>query len=121
MFHTLRSFKPQTATEQSAYDRWMDQTAQREQARVARVHGAEGIIPVPVWFALFFISGVIVVYMLFFADPGEGAITQGVLMGGNRGDHAADPPADVPRSSTRQRVGQAATHRHATIPPHHRC
>jgi hypothetical protein len=82
MFHTLRSFKPQTATEQSAYDRWMDQTAQREQARVARVHGAEGIIPVPVWFALFFISGVIVVYMLFFADPGEGAITQGVLMGG---------------------------------------
>jgi hypothetical protein len=82
MFHTLRSFKPQTATEQSAYDRWMDQTAQREQARVARVHGAEGIIPVPVWFALFFISRVIVVYMLFFADPGEGAITQGVLMGG---------------------------------------
>jgi hypothetical protein len=82
MFHTLRSFKPQTATEQSAYDRWMDQTAQREQARVARVHGAEGIIPLPVWFALFFISVVIVVYMLFFADPGEGAITQGMLMGG---------------------------------------
>jgi hypothetical protein len=82
MFHTLRSVKPQTATEQSAYDRWMDQTAQREQARVARVHGAEGIVPLPVWFALFFISGVIVVYMLFFADPGEGAITQGMLMGG---------------------------------------
>jgi hypothetical protein len=82
MFHTLRSVKPQTAPEQSAYDRWMDQTAQREQARVARVHGAEGIVPVPVWFALFFISGVIVVYMLFFADPAEGAITQGMLMGG---------------------------------------
>ena len=34
-------------TEQSAYDRWMDQTADREQARIDRVHGAEGIIPVP--------------------------------------------------------------------------
>jgi hypothetical protein len=46
MFHTLRSVKPRAATEQSAYDRWMDQTLQREQARVAR---AEGIMPLPVW------------------------------------------------------------------------
>ena len=45
MFHTLEVSQPQTATEQSAYDRWMDQTAQREQARVARVHGAEGNRP----------------------------------------------------------------------------
>jgi hypothetical protein len=35
-----------------------------------------------VWFALFLISGVIVIYMLFFADPGDGAITQSVLMAG---------------------------------------
>jgi hypothetical protein len=70
----------QTATEQSAYDRWMDQTAQRQQARIARVHGAEGIIPLPVWFALTQ-SPPFLVYMLFFADPGEGAITQSVLIG----------------------------------------
>jgi hypothetical protein len=82
MFRTLRSVNPQTATEQSAYDRWMDQTAQRQQARIARVHGAEGIIPLPVWIALFSIFAVIFVYMLFFADPGEGAITQSMLMGG---------------------------------------
>ena len=30
---------------------------------------------------LFFISVVIFVFMLFFADSGEGAVTQGVLMG----------------------------------------
>jgi hypothetical protein len=82
MFRTLRSVNPQTATEQSAYDRWMDQTAQRQQARIDRVHGAEGIIPLPVWIALYSIFGVIFVYMLFFADPGEGAITQSMLMGG---------------------------------------
>jgi hypothetical protein len=82
MFRTLRTVNPQTATEQSAYDRWMDQTAQRQEARIDRVHGAEGIIPLPVWFALYSISAVIVVYMLFFADPGEGAITQSMLMGG---------------------------------------
>src|SRR5688572_12415676 len=28
MFRTLRTVNPQTATEQSAYDRWMDQSAQ---------------------------------------------------------------------------------------------
>ena len=59
----------------------MDQTADREQARIDRVHGAEGIIPLPLWLALFVISGVIFAYMLFFADPAEGAVTQGMLMG----------------------------------------
>ena len=45
------------------------------------MHGAEGILPLPLWIALFVICGVIFVYMLFFADPAEGAVTQGVLMG----------------------------------------
>ncbi len=50
-------------------------------ARLDRVHGAVGVIPTPLWIVLFFISIVIFVYMLFFADSGEGAVTQGVLMG----------------------------------------
>ena len=45
------------------------------------MHGAEGIIPPPLWLVLFVISAVIFVYMLFFADPAEGAVTQGLLMG----------------------------------------
>ena len=81
MFKTVRQVDPRTAAEQSAYDRWMDQTLDREQARVDRVHGAEGIMPLPLWIVLFVISGVIFVYMLFFADSAEGAVTQGVLMG----------------------------------------
>lgn len=81
MFTTVSGVVPTTATEQSAYDRWMDQTSQREQARIARVHGAEGIIPAPLWLVLFLISGVIFAYLLFFADPAEGAVTQAMLMG----------------------------------------
>jgi hypothetical protein len=81
MFQTISTVKPRTDPEQSAYDRWMDQTSDREQARVDRVHGAEGIIPSPLWVVLFVISAVIFGYMLFFADSGEGAVTQGVLMG----------------------------------------
>ena len=81
LFRTISTVDPTTATEQSAYDRWMDQTADREQARIARVHGAEGIIPAPLWLALLVIAGVIFAYMLFFADRAEGAATQGMLMG----------------------------------------
>ena len=39
------------------------------------------MIPTPLWIVLFFTSGVIFVYMLFFADSGERAIVQAVLMG----------------------------------------
>jgi hypothetical protein len=81
MFRTISAVDPTTATEQSAYDRWMDQTADREQARIDRIHGAEGIIPAPLWLALFVISAVVFAYLLFFADPGEGRVTQGMLMG----------------------------------------
>ncbi|KRF30295.1 bestrophin-like domain [Nocardioides sp. Soil805] len=81
MYRTISTVRPRTDTQQSAYDRWMDQTSQREQARLDRVHGAEGIIPGPLWLVLLAVSAVIFVYMLFFADSGEGAVTQGVLMG----------------------------------------
>jgi len=81
MFRTISTVNPRTPTEQSAYDRWLDQTANREQARIDRVHGAEGIIPTPVWLVLGVISLVIFGYLLFFADPAEGAVTQGLLMG----------------------------------------
>jgi hypothetical protein len=81
MFRTIAKVDPKTAVQQSAYDRWMDQTVDRQQARNERVHPAAGIIPLPLWLALFLICGVIFGYMLFFADRGEGAVTQAVLMG----------------------------------------
>jgi hypothetical protein len=81
MFRTLQGVTPRTATEQSAYDKWLEQTSAREDARQDRIHGAVGVIPSPLWIVLFFISAVIFVFMLFFADSAERAITQGLLMG----------------------------------------
>jgi hypothetical protein len=81
MFRTIAAVDPKTAVEQSAYDRWMDQTVDRQQARNERVHPAAGIVPLPLWLGLFLICGVIFGYMLLFADRGEGAVTQAVLMG----------------------------------------
>ena len=81
MYRTMHALTPTTDVEQSAYDRWMDQTAEREQARQSRVHGAEGLIPLPLWLVLYVISAVIFVFMLFFADSAERVATQALLMG----------------------------------------
>jgi hypothetical protein len=81
LFRTLKTVQPRTASEQSAYDKWLEQTSEREAARIDRIHGAVGVIPSPLWVVLLFIAAVIFVYMLFFADRGEGALTQAVLMG----------------------------------------
>ena len=81
MFRTLEGIEPTSASEQSAYDKWLEQTSTREEARQDRIHGAVGVIPSPLWIVLLVISVVIFVYMLFFADSGERAVTQAVLMG----------------------------------------
>jgi hypothetical protein len=81
LFLEIKKVEPKTASEQTAYDKWFDQTFDREQARQDRVHGATGVIPAPLWVVLFALSAVIFVYVLFFADSGEGAVTQAMLMG----------------------------------------
>ena len=81
LFRTLKLADPKSATEQAAYGKWLDQTSDREEARRDRLHGAEGIIPTSIWLVLFLIAGVVFAFMLFFADSGEGAVSQAMLMG----------------------------------------
>jgi hypothetical protein len=81
MFRTLATAKPESATEQAAYSKWLDQTSDREGARLDRVHGAEGVIPWLLWVALILTAVVIFVFMLFFADSGEPAFIQGLQIG----------------------------------------
>jgi hypothetical protein len=81
LFRALRLANPTSATEQAAYSKWLDQTSDREEARRDRLHGAEGIIPTSIWVVLFLIAAVVFAFMLFFADSGEGAGAQAMLIG----------------------------------------
>jgi hypothetical protein len=81
LFETVRVTDPKTFPEETAYAKWLDQTSEREEARRDRTHGAEGVIPSSLWIVMLFAAGVIFVFMLFFADPTEGAVTQGMLIG----------------------------------------
>ena len=80
-FLTLKATNPQLPAEQAAYSKWLDQRSDRQNARNDRTHGAEGVIPIALWIVLFLIAGVIFVFMLFFADSGERAVVQGMLIG----------------------------------------
>jgi hypothetical protein len=81
LFRSLKAANPTTTAEGNAHSKWLDQTSDREQARSDRLHGAEGIIPTSIWLVLFLIAAVVFAYMLFFADSGEGALSQAMLMG----------------------------------------
>jgi hypothetical protein len=81
-FRILKTVQPRSPTEQAAFAKWLDQRSDREDARSDRTHGAEGVIPVPLWIVLLLSAVVIFVFMLFFADSAERAFVQGMMMGG---------------------------------------
>ena len=81
MFRTLRTVEPRSAAEQAAYGKWLDQRTDRESARADRTHGAEGVIPTPLWIVLLLSAGIIFVFMLFFADSAERVLVQATMMG----------------------------------------
>jgi hypothetical protein len=81
LFRTLKLVEPKAASEQSAYDKWLDQTSDREEGRRDRIHGASGIVPDSIWIVLLLTAVVVFAYMLFFADSAERARSQAMLIG----------------------------------------
>jgi len=81
-FRTLKTVQPRSATEQAAFAKWLDQRSDREQARADRIHGGEGVIPVPLWIVLLLSAAIIFLFMMFFADSAERAVVQATMIGG---------------------------------------
>lgn len=81
LFRTLEPANPQSTTEEAAFGKWLDQTSAREEARRDRIHGAAGIVPSSVWIVLLAIAAVVFAFILFYADSGERARSQAMLMG----------------------------------------
>jgi len=82
MFRITKTVEPRSASEQAAYAKWLDQRTDREAARADRTHGAEGVIPTPLWIVLLLSALIIFAYMLFFADSAERVVVQAMMMGG---------------------------------------
>jgi len=81
LYQTLQTIEPRTAAEQAAYAKWLDLRLDREAARNARLHGATGVIPAPLWLVLAVSAVMIVGFMLVFADSGERAWVQAMFVG----------------------------------------
>ena len=81
LFRTLQEATPDGPAEEAAFSKWLDQNSERGAARQDRIHAAEGVVPTPLWLVLFLAAAVIGAYMLFFADSGERAHVQALLIG----------------------------------------
>jgi|SRR5829696_5369606 len=81
LFETLRGFEPGSPAAEAAYGKWLDQTSTREEARQDRIHGAAGVMPTPLWIALFFISAIVLLYIFGFSDSSERPQIQALFMG----------------------------------------
>ena len=82
MFRTVETIEPRKASEQAVYAKWLDQQSDRQLGRMDRTHGAEGVIPTPLWLVLFLLAGIIFVFVLLFADSAERSFVQATMMGG---------------------------------------
>jgi hypothetical protein len=76
LFRTLETVRPRTAVEQTAYAKWLDQTSEREQARLDRVQAGTGVVPGPLWLILFVLAALVFLYAFLFADSGEARLPQ---------------------------------------------
>jgi hypothetical protein len=81
LFRTLQTVVPKTAAEQAAYSKWLDQTSDREQARLDRVQAGAGVIPGPLWLILLMTGILVALYAFLFADPAEHFLAQAVIAG----------------------------------------
>src|SRR3954471_2879566 len=82
IFESLGKGEPRTPSAQAAFSKYLDQRTDREDARADRIHGAEGVIPAPLWIVVFLSAGAVFVFLLLFADSGERAAVQATMMGG---------------------------------------
>ena len=99
-----REWTLETPVEQSGYDQWLEQTSTRQLARQDRIHGAAGVMPTPLWIALFFISLIVLGFILTFADSGGAGGRAGAVHGRHaRHDHrhaaAAATSSTIPSRS----------------------
>jgi hypothetical protein len=79
-----RSFdriSPRGGRQTTAFEKWIDETSEREKGRSTRLLEAAGIIPAPIWFVLLLGAALVVGYMLLFADRAERRWVQGALIG----------------------------------------
>jgi hypothetical protein len=81
LFRTFQTVSPRTAAQQAAYSKWLDQTSDREQARLDRVQAGSGVIPGPLWLILFVTAALVFLFALLFADRNEGLLPQAVIAG----------------------------------------
>ncbi len=67
--------------QESGFEKFFDETIEREAGRRGRLQEANGVVPAPMWFILVLGAGCLLGYVLLFADSGERILPQSALIG----------------------------------------
>ncbi len=78
---TVASLSPRAGREAIAYGHWFDQDAERREGRRGRLAEAQPFVPPLLWLVLGLGAGLVVGYMLMFADPREHFAVQAMMTG----------------------------------------
>ncbi|MBX7111713.1 MAG: hypothetical protein K1X87_07680 [Dehalococcoidia bacterium] len=70
-----------SARQETAFDKFFDETIEREAGRRGRLEEAHGVVPAPMWFILILGAGCVLGYILLFADSSERLVAQAALIG----------------------------------------
>jgi len=73
LFRSLQATEPRSNSEQAAFSKYLDERSDREDARADRTHGANGVIPAPVWIVLFLTAGTLFLFIPAPAQPARAA------------------------------------------------
>ncbi|MEZ4553340.1 MAG: hypothetical protein AB7L91_12615 [Dehalococcoidia bacterium] len=79
--HAVEAVDLTTSRQESGFDKFFDETIEREAGRRGRLEEANGVVPAPMWFILLLGAGCVLGYVLLFADRGERAIAQAAMIG----------------------------------------
>ena len=82
IFDSLSKAEPRSPSGQAAFSKYLDERTDREDARADRIHGAEGVIPAPLWIVVFLSAAAVFAFLLMFADSTERVAVQATMMGG---------------------------------------
>lgn len=77
----VAALSPRAGREAIAYGHWFDQDAERREGRRGRLAEAQPFVPPLLWLVLGLGAGLVVGYMLMFADPREHFAVQAMMTG----------------------------------------
>jgi hypothetical protein len=115
-----RTVTVSTPKRSAAYQHWFEASGERLEGRRGRLAEADPFVPPLLWAVLILAGLLVLVYMCFYADPGEPLLVQALMIGAVAARRLRTPHRALPRPALRERERQHQTDGDDPLARHHR-